>query len=410
MYLQHSTDINSFFIAGISYKNTDTATRGRFAVGNDQYEAIIQSAKAYGVSELFVLSTCNRTEIYGFAPAVRNLVSMLCAATEGTEEEFKSVAYQKSGVEAIEHLFNVAGGLDSQILGDYEIVGQIKAAVKFSKERNCIGAYLDRMMNEVLQATRKIRSNTGLSSGTVSVSFAALQYLKANAENIKNKKILLLGTGKIGTNLCKNLADQLPGADVTVINRSPEKAIALSSAYPVKAAPIEALNQFLKESHIILVATNALQPVIFAADIKDAVTEIVIDLSVPCNVDQSVKELQNVQLVNVDELSRIKDETLQKRAAEVPMAQAIIAAQLSEFLDWHRMRRNAPVLKDIKNKLHSFRMNPSYSHCNADQPATMTEEKVQKAINGMAQSMRTRNDHGCICINAINDFIATATY
>lgn len=410
MYLQHSTDINSFFIAGISYKNTDTATRGRFAVGNEQYEAIIHSAKSHGITELFVLSTCNRTEIYGFAPSVKQLISMLCAVTEGTAEEFKSVAYQKSGNEAIEHLFNVAGGLDSQILGDYEIVGQLKAAVKFSKERNCIGVYLDRLLNEVLQATRKIRSNTALSSGTVSVSFAALQYLKTNGVNLKDKKILLLGTGKIGTNLCKNIADQLPGADVTVINRSPEKALALSLAYPVKAAPIEMLSQFIRESHIILVATNALHPVIFAGDVKDAVTEIVIDLSVPCNVDQSVKEINNIQLVNVDELSRIKDETLQKRAEEVPMAKKIIAAQVSEFLDWHRMRRNAPVLKDIKNKLHSFRLNPSYSHCYADQPATMTEEKVQQVINGMAQRMRTQNDHGCICINAINDFISTATY
>ncbi|MEI2749633.1 MAG: hypothetical protein V9E88_12840 [Ferruginibacter sp.] len=135
MYLQHSTDINSFFIAGISYKNTDTATRGRFAVGNEQYEAIIHSAKSHGITELFVLSTCNRTEIYGFAPSVKQLISMLCAVTEGTAEEFKSVAYQKSGNEAIEHLFNVAGGLDSQILGDYEIVGTVKSGSKIFKRK-----------------------------------------------------------------------------------------------------------------------------------------------------------------------------------------------------------------------------------------------------------------------------------
>src|SRR4051812_22533938 len=203
--LRRSMDINQFYIAGINYKKTDASVRGLFAINTDHYTSLLEKASVQNLSELFVLSTCNRTEIYGLANNADELIDLLCSETSGSVETFKELAYAKCGLDAVEHLFNVAAGLDSQILGDYEIVGQIKQAAKFSKEKGFIKTFLERLINTVLQASKAIRSQTELSSGTVSVSFAAVQFLRETVLKAANKKIVLLGTGKIGRNTCKNL-------------------------------------------------------------------------------------------------------------------------------------------------------------------------------------------------------------
>ena len=132
MHLANTTDITQFFVVGINYKKSDAAIRGQFAVDNDQHAQILHNARTAGISELFVLSTCNRTEVYGIARSPLLLIELLCAETQGTRETFERLCYVRNGQEAIEHLFNVGAGLDSQILGDYEIVGQIKSAAKFA--------------------------------------------------------------------------------------------------------------------------------------------------------------------------------------------------------------------------------------------------------------------------------------
>src|SRR6478609_5789324 len=179
MDVQQFKNIESFFVAGINYKKSDAATRGLFAVSPEQYSAILHTASAIGLTELFVLSTCNRTEIYGFAHSSQQLIELLCSKTTGDAQAFAEAAYIKSGIAAIEHLFQVGAGLDSQILGDYEIVGQLKTAVKFAKEAGFVGAFTERLINSVLQSSKQIKNNTALSGGTVSVSFAAVQYIKS---------------------------------------------------------------------------------------------------------------------------------------------------------------------------------------------------------------------------------------
>ena len=128
-------ETGQFFIAGINYKKTDAAVRGNYAINPEQYAIILQHAKARGVKELFVLSTCNRTEIYGIAPDAATLVDLLCSVTLGSKSDFVQRCYIKQDEEALQHIFSVGAGLDSQILGDYEIVGQMKLAVKFAKEK-----------------------------------------------------------------------------------------------------------------------------------------------------------------------------------------------------------------------------------------------------------------------------------
>ena len=241
------TDISKLFIAGINYKKTDTSVRGQFAINNDQYDAILSLATSYNSSGLFILSTCNRTEIYGFAENASHLINLLCTQTKSSKEIFTELAYVKNGTDAIEHLFNVAAGLDSQILGDYEIVGQIKLAVKFSKEHGFINAFTERLVNCVLQSSKSIKNNTGLSGGTVSVSFTAIQCIKQKFTSVADKKILLVGTGKIGRNTCKNLVDYLDTKNITLINRSEDKAYSLAEEMNLLSAPYHNFEKEIRE-------------------------------------------------------------------------------------------------------------------------------------------------------------------
>jgi glutamyl-tRNA reductase len=398
-------NISQFYIAGINYKKSDASVRGHFAINSDQYTNILQKAAQFGLNELFILSTCNRTEICGFAANSDDLINLLCSETIGDAASFKRSAYIKKGFPAINHLFCVGAGLDSQILGDYEIVGQLKTAVKFAKEHGFVGAFTERLINSVLQASKQIKNNTELSGGTVSVSFAAVQYIKNKVEQVQQKNILLLGVGKIGRNTCKNLVDYLDTKNITLINRSPEKADLLASELGLRSASIEHIDEEIRKADIILAATNAVEPIIKKSHLKHGNNKLIIDLSVPYNVEAAAQLLPNVQLVNVDELSRLKDETLQKRTAEIPKAKAIIAELMTEFAEWCEMRKHVPMLRDLKLKLKQLHGHPSYFRNSTSCPKTL-ELKIQRVLNETAGKVKVENQKGCQYIAAINDFIS----
>lgn len=409
---KQSVDISNFYIAGINYRKSDASIRGHFAISNERNAILLQLASQYQIDEFFVLSTCNRTEIYGVAPSANNLIDLLCTETVGDKTTFKQKAYIKRGYDAINHLFSVAAGLDSQILGDYEIVGQLKLAVKLAREYNCIGAFLDRLVNIVLQASKSIKNNTQLSGGTVSVSFAAIQFLKENVSGIANKKIVLLGTGKIGRNTCKNVIDYLETTNVTLINRTEDKAIELAEKLGLRTASYHNLEQEVASADIVIVATNSQEPIIIKAQLQHSNSKVLIDLSIPNNIDPHCKELSHITLVNVDDLSKINDATLQKRVAEVPKAKAIIQTHIIEFVDWYQMRKNVPVITAVKNKLQHIQACNLYlsysSQFTSTATALPTEERIKKVINNMAQNMRKQNKGGCNYIEAINDFMANS--
>ncbi|MEJ7740889.1 MAG: glutamyl-tRNA reductase [Chitinophagaceae bacterium] len=403
----YNNDIPDFFIAGINYRKTDAAIRSQFAINQAQYTTILSIAPSYGIHEVFILSTCNRTEIYGFAENAGQLIQLLCTQTAGGTKTFEKLAYIKKGDEAVSHLFNVGAGLDSQILGDYEIVGQIRQAVQFARQHHFIGARLDRLVSSVLQSSKVIKNQTAISGGTVSVSFAAVQYIKQNVTNYSAKSILLLGIGKIGRNTCKNLVDYLRTTNITLINRSPGKAEELAKELGLHYALPDDLARYIQQSDIIIVATNAVAPTILRSHLENHGNKVIIDLSIPYNVEAEARELPNITLVNVDTLSAIKDNTVKKREAEIPKAKAIIDAYTNEFLQWNEMRKHVPVLKAVKNKLHEINSSERLWEQSANlMPSSYDpQEKIQKVINLMAIKMRRQHQHGCHYIEAINDFM-----
>lgn len=433
MLNQNENFLSNFFIAGINYKKTDASIRGQFAINNDQYANILSLAPQYGISECFILSTCNRTEIYGFAEDVTQLINVLCTQTLESKETFVQLCYTHQGVDAVQYLYEVGSGLGSQILGDYEIIGQIKMAVKIAKQHGFVGGFTERLVNSVLQSTKVIKNQTALSGGTVSVSFAAVQYIKRNIKVLENKNILLVGVGKIGRNTCKNLVDYLGTKNLTLINRSYNKAVVLADELGLKHAHIDELEQHIQSSDIILVATNSNEPIILATHLIGGTDKLIIDLSIPYNVEKEAADLPNVTLINVDELSKLKDETLLKRMGEIPKAKAIIEEHKNDFLEWSSMRKNAPVLRAVKQKLfdmHQCQMflasyktfvtvagettvtissntNNTLSVVNTSNELPVNQFAIHKVIKNMAVKMRQQHQPGCSYIEAINDFITS---
>lgn len=406
-------DYQKFCVAGINYKKTDVAARSQFAISDEQHGRILQNASAMGFKDLFVIATCNRTEIYGLANNPKELIDILCQETDGSPEVFQQMAYIHTSEKAMEHLFDVSAGLDSQILGDYEIVGQMKHAIQFAQSYGTIGAFLDRLVNFAVQSSKDIKNKTQLSGGTTSVSFAAIQFLKWHCKDLANTKILLIGAGKIAISTARNLKDYLNVSNLTIVNRTFEKAENLAKELGANAAPIANLAEEISKADIIITATSTAKPVITKENLKGLSQKILIDLSIPYNIDNNVKEVAGTILVNVDELSKIGEMTFSNRKNEIPAAKAIIREYLDEFAEWYRMRKNVPVLKVAKQVMLDIQKR-EMCHCDYAEEELSSLDKampvdlaLKKAINNMAVKLRDNfQEKGCNCIQAINEYIA----
>tara|TARA_R110001583_G_scaffold114876_1_gene265323 strand:+ start:30705 stop:31958 length:1254 start_codon:yes stop_codon:yes gene_type:complete len=337
---------------GLSYKKADVKMRGAFSITKENQKLLLKAAKKKGIDGIFVLSTCNRTEITGFAKHPFELISLLIKFSNGNVEDFIEVSNVYKNKDAVRHLFNIGTGLDSQILGDYEIVGQLKESFKLAKKEGTTNAYLERLMNLVLQASKDVKNHTKLSSGTTSVAYAAIQYIVENVENHCDKKILIYGLGEIGKNTCKNVLNYTSNKQITLINRTLETALGFVEVHPeVIAGKFEDLTKEIHNTDILIVATGASIPTVTKEHFKKRQDLLILDLSMPENVDVAVKEIPGVSLVNVDELSKITDKTIETRRSEIPAAEAIIDKYKEEFNDWISHRKYVPAVNALKESL-----------------------------------------------------------
>lgn len=345
----------TFYAVGLSYKKADADIRGKFSLDADAKLRLLQQAKAEGIESIIVTSTCNRTEIYGFAEHPFQLIKLLCDNSQGTVEDFQRVAYVHKGHEAVNHMFRVGTGLDSQILGDFEIISQIKTSFTQAKSLGISDAFLERLVNSVIQASKRIKNETGLSSGATSVSFASVQYILKNVGDVSQKNILLFGTGKIGRNTCENLVKHTKNDHIVLINRTRDKAEKIAGKFNLIVKEYAELQQEIQKADVLVVATGALNPTVDAAILNLKKPLLILDLSIPKNVDENVENVDGVQLVHLDALSQITDETLEKRKSFIPHAEAVIAEVHAEFRSWVNARKFAPTITALKEKLNSIK-------------------------------------------------------
>ena len=340
-----------FCVIGLSYEKADAKTRGLFSLNHTQKVALLKDAIAQDVEDVMVVSTCNRTEVYGFANDPQMFIDLLCKYSHGDLITFQKVGYTYTDRSAIHHLYRVAAGLESQILGDFEIISQIKSSFNLSKKLKISNAFLERLTNSLVQTSRKIKNQTQISSGVTSVSFASVQYILDTVEQISSKNILLFGTGKIGRNTCENLVKHTTNKNITLINRTQTKAEEVAGKFNLTVKSFSELQAEIRKTDVLIVATGAQKPTITKELIYPKKELLILDLSIPQNVADHVAELNNVSLLHLDHLSRMTDETLERRKQCIPKVKDIIEIQEAEFYEWLHTRKFAPTIKAIKNKL-----------------------------------------------------------
>jgi glutamyl-tRNA reductase len=397
----------TFYALGLSYKKADATIRGKFSLDTKSQSDLLMQAKAEGIEALIVTSTCNRTEIYGFANHPYELIKLLCENSKGSVEEFQEVAYIYKNQEAVNHMFRVGTGLDSQILGDFEIISQIKIAFNNSKREGLINTFLDRLINAVIQASKKIKTDTEISSGATSVSFASVQYIIRNVKDIGNKNILLFGTGKIGKNTCENLVKHTKNGHITLINRTKNKAEFLASKLNVIVKDYTELHNEIKQADVLIVATGAQNPTIEKTILNTKKPLLILDLSIPRNVNPDVAQIPGVTLIHLDYLSQVTDDTVERRKQHIPAAEAIIEDIKLEFNTWINGRKYAPTIHALKAKLNDIAASElafqrkKTSNFDDTQVDLISARIIQKITNHFASHLKNENT----CLDESIDFI-----
>jgi len=384
----------NFYAIGLNYKKADAEVRGHFSISTEAQHSILTAAKAQGIPSLIVISTCNRTELYGFAKHPFELIKILCEHTHGTVEEFEKVAYIHKNSEAVSHLFKVGTGLDSQILGDFEIISQLRLGFKRAKKIGLLNAYMERLANAVIQASKRIKNETEISTGATSVSFAAVQYIMARVPYVSEKNILLFGIGKIGRNTCENLIKHTKNEHITLVNRTKVKAEEIAGKFNLIVKEYANIQSEIANTDILIVATGAQQPTISKELLYLKKPLLILDLSIPKNVSETVRENEHVTLIHLDELSKVTDATLEHRQSQIPLAKNIISEIESDFNIWARNRSFAPTIKALKSKLSEIKAGEidnqrrKLSDFNEEQAEIISNRIIQKITTHFANHLK----------------------
>lgn len=402
-------ECKKFYLIGLNYKKADVETRSNFSLSKEVQKKLLVEAKDQGINSVVILSTCNRIEIMGFAKHPFELISLLCKYAKGTVEEFASVAYVHKNSDASEHVIRIATGIESQILGDYEIVGQLKDAFYLAKEAGTVNAYLERLFNVALQASKETKNSTSISSGTTTVSYAAIQYIKDNYSKREPKKILLYGLGDIGKSTAKSCVEYLDAHELTIINRTNATAESLAMSIKAKVASHDSLTDEIEKADIIIVATGASEPTVKKGMMPNGKDQLIIDLSVPRNADPSILEVAGKELIDVDNLSKKTKETIEARKQQIPLVEEIIQKHKGEFYEWLNFRRSTPAINSLKKSLEMIQKDAIQLHAkkhadmNADHIEDITSVMINKIVSKFAMHLKAENTKANQSIKVMKD-------
>lgn len=325
---------------GCSHLTADVAMRERLAVPAARLpDALRAAAERFG--EAVILSTCNRTEVYVAAgdrpPPNRDRVADFLASFHGlSKDELAPVLYEHRGADAVRHCFRVAAGLDSLIVGEHQIAGQVKAAYEAACRADTAGPLLHALFQHARRVAGRVRTETGLCAGNASVAGAAVEYVRQVFDHFGDKTVLVIGAGKMGTLTLRRLAGLRP-ARVLVANRSTAKARDLAASCGGEAVPWEKLDDALAHADIVLSTTGSPEPLVSkkrydaALSRRTGATAVILDIAVPRDFDPRIHDGDRVCLFNIDDLKRMRDRTLGERRAHVGAAEEIVEQEVRRY-------------------------------------------------------------------------------
>ena len=327
------------FVAGLSYKTAPVALREKLAVHPTRLHCHGCRLKlGANLSEVVLLSTCNRVEIYGVTPEVHGNVHGIFRHLAASDADFSPHLYIKQGAEAVEHLFSVASGLDSMVIGETEITGQVKLAYQAAQNAQLTGRVLNRVFQTALQTAKEIRTETGIGRGATSVGSVAVELAeKIFDHDLSQKTVMILGAGKMGEACVKHL-NKKGAKSVLVSNRSFERAQLLAAEFGGRAIRFDNYLQAMEEADIVVSSTGCPHTILHREEVAQVMQArrnrplVLVDIAVPRDIAADVQELNNVYLYDVDDLQVIVSENVKHREQELARCEAIIGKRIGEVL------------------------------------------------------------------------------
>jgi glutamyl-tRNA reductase len=375
---------------GISYKTAPLAVREKIALNEAEAKAFMLKMQDYfGASDLLVVSTCNRTEVfYNSADNHNEALAKLLLIERGLTNTDNYLPYfvnYNDQDTAAQHLFEVATGLHSQVVGDMQIPNQVKHAYQWSADLGVTGPFLHRLMHTIFFANKRVAQETAFRDGAASTSYIAVELIEQITSLKASLSILVLGIGEIGTDVCRNLKAK-GFSDITIINRTRSKAEVLATELELSVGDFADAEQCIDRADVVISSVVLPEPFINKALLekqKSLTFKYLIDLSVPRSIAADVETVAGVILYNIDNLQQRASQALAGRVAAVPQVKAIIAEALEEFGDWSKEMIVSPTIQKLKSALEQIRqeeMNRALK--------TMTEEEAAKVDKITASMMQ----------------------
>ena len=354
-------------VVGVSHRTAPLPVRESLAFAPDSLgEALRRLRAEAGSGEAMILSTCNRVEVYAREeepPAPDALEAFLCAYHRRARAEVQPFLYRLAHEDAIRHAFRVAASLESMVIGEPQILGQVKEAYQAAEEAGTLGASLNALRNRSLSAAKRVRTETGIGRNAVSVSYVAVELARKIFGQLRDKNVLLVGAGKMSELAARHLVRS--GGRATVLGgRTFARATELAAALGGRAMPFESLRDELARADIVISGTGAPGIVIQEADVEIARAArrgrharplFLIDIAVPRDIDPAVRRLGGVFLYDLDDLRSVAEANLRERRKEAAAAEALVEREVREFLDWQKARDAVPLLNELRRRAETIR-------------------------------------------------------
>jgi glutamyl-tRNA reductase len=378
-------------LAGMNHRSASLSEREALALDLADIGQVLGSAKGSGtIQETVVLSTCNRTEFYARAADADQAFSVLRDAVRKVKTVDAlapgAAVYRRDGAEAVRHAFRVTAGLDSMVLGDLQVLGQVKDAYALAKDSGATGPWMEHLFESALHAGKRARTETSIGTGVVSVGSAACELARRHMPTLEGRRVLVIGAGETSRIAAKHLAQHCSGG-VTLANRTLARAEALAAQLGVRAVPFEDIDGVLADTDLVLSATRAPSMIITEQALRTAMAQrgdrpmVIIDLAVPRDVEPSAATIPGVTLHSIDAIQGVVDRTLARRAAEVPRVEAILDEEMARFEAWQWALDAAPVVRDLRDHFERVRLEEfERALANASDEERARAERLTRAL------------------------------
>lgn len=384
-------------VVGLSHHTAPVSVRERVAMKEDEVPRVIADLSGLvDLPEAVLISTCNRVELVAASHEPHRVGEQLQALFDKrtSPEKVDRCVYRHVGEDAANHLFRVASGLDSMVLGEPQILGQVKAAFSLANNHGSVGTLLRRCFDRSFKIAKRVRTETEIAAGNVSVSSIACELAEKIFGSLRDRRVLLVGAGKMSEVAAKSLTAR--GAALYVVNRNPERAQSLAAACGGTPRPLEALATELAEADVVISST-AKDGFVITHELMQGVCKLrrwkplfIIDIAVPRDVDPRVDSLRNVFVYDMDDLSKVSRENLAARARALGDAERIIAEELAEFERWRRAQQLTPTIVALRQHVRST----LHAELEKTLPKLNGLQGIdEKALRGMCEAMANQLLH-----------------